>query len=531
MSLLEKVLSKAEKEHDLLKHPYVGTEHLLLAILSYDNDLTKKLKEYKLTYNTFKRKLKEIIGEGTNKSPYILYTPMLRKVLSIAETNSETKENISYEDLFSAILEANEGIAIRILELMNIDIKDICIFNDYIQIDDDIIISHREKEIEDILQILMRKNKCNPLLIGEAGVGKTAIVEEIQRRLLKNQVPSILNGYRIINVDISSLVAGTKYRGDFEKKINDLLKSVENKKTILFIDEIHTLVHAGGAEGAISAGDIIKPYLARGKVKCIGATTINEYHNYFEIDEALNRRFQQVYISETNYLTTIEILNNIKGSYEKYHKLIISEEIINEIVQVANKYISNKKNPDKSIELLDSCCTNAKFLEQSIVTTNNLYSVFKNRYGLDLSNNYIRNILDNKTVLLANIDNINKLKCISNNIIYIDGKNYNDDEDIYNLLGNPLIKNSNYLLKKIIDVPVGVIVIINYNKLLKELIGKMINSRHIIDNYGHNLSLENYIIIMEERKDNNVIGFINDYNIEDSIKYIELNDKELLPSI
>ena len=202
MSYFDKILKKAEIEHDKLKHPYVGTEHLLLALLSEDNELTERLKEYKLTYNRFKRKLKEIIGEGSNKSPYILYTPMLRKVIDNAE---KLNKDVNNEDLFNSLLDAKEGIAIRIIETMDIDINNINISNDNLLKVSDCPITNRDKEVNEILQILMRKNKCNPLLIGDAGVGKTAIVEEIQRRLLNNEVPDYLKGYKIINVDKSSM--------------------------------------------------------------------------------------------------------------------------------------------------------------------------------------------------------------------------------------------------------------------------------------------------------------------------------------
>ena len=535
MQYLDKILKKAEKEHDNLKHPYVGTEHLLLALLSEENELTDKLKEYKLTYNKFKRKLKDIIGEGTTKSPYILYTPMLRKVINNAENSVSDVSEITNNDLFKAICDANEGIAIRIIETMDIDINEINVLsNDYMKIDENMIITNRDRECEEILQILMRKNKCNPILIGDAGVGKTAIVEEIQRRLLKNEVPSYLKGYKIVDVDMASLVAGTKYRGDFESKVNDLLKRVEKERVILFIDEIHTLVHAGGAEGAISAGDIIKPYLARGKIKCIGATTINEYHEYFEKDEALNRRFQKIVINEPDLLTTINILQSIKSNYEKYHKLAIDNNLIDEIAYVANKYLINKRNPDKSIELLDSCCTNAKFNEQENVTLENLYNIFEYRYGINLSNNSIKNILDNKSIILTDIDNINKINNLNYNILNIDGKNYNNDDDIYNLLGNPIYKNNSYLLKSAIDIPIGVITIINYNcnEVLKEFIEKLINNRKIIDNLGNSINFINYIIVMENINNNSSLGFINDIKYSDNkLNFIPLDEKILLPSI
>jgi len=526
MSNLDKILRKAEKEHDVLKHPYVGTEHLMLALLSYDDSLTEKLKEYKLTYNRFKRKLKEVIGEGSNKSQYVLYTPMLRKVLSMVDN----EDNINIK-LFNAIIKTNEGIAIRIIETMNINISSINLC-DYMKVDD-ISIIEREKEISEILQILMRKNKCNPLLIGDAGVGKSAIVEEIQRRLLNNKVPNTLKGYKIINVDMSSLIAGTKYRGDFESKINELLKESESNKSILFIDEIHTLVNAGGAEGAISAGDIIKPYLARGNIKCIGATTLKEYHKYFEIDEALNRRFKKIMINEPSITSTLNILNNVKKNYEKFHNINIDDNLINGIIDISSKYITNKKNPDKSIELLDSCCTNAKYFEQNKADINNLYNIFECLYGINLKDEFVKNILENKSIVIASNkyinDNFNN--CY---IINIDGNEYKNEEDLCKLLGYYNVNNKTYLLKSVIDIPIGIIKLtnINGNIILKEFINKLINTRKIIDNFGNFLDFNNYIIVLDNLNNNyNSIGFKDNIieNIND--KYIIIDENYLLSNV
>ena len=533
MSKIDKILKKAEKEHDLLKHPYVGTEHLLLAILSEENELTDRLKELNLTYNKFKNKLKSIIGLGSKKSPYILYTPMLRKVISTAKEKLFDSDNdVGSVELFYSIIEVNEGIAIRIMEEMNLDLKSFSVLNtNYLKYDANYIIKNRDKEIAEIFQILIRKNKCNPLLIGDAGVGKTAIVEEIQRRLLINDVPSYLKEYKIVNVDMSNLVAGTKYRGDFENKIIELLKRIENKKIIIFIDEIHTLINAGGAEGAISAGDIIKPYLARGLIKCIGATTISEYHEIFAKDEALNRRFQMVMIEEPSNKDTLNILFNIKSNYEKYHKVVIKDELLNEIVEVSNRII-NKKNPDKSIELLDSCCTNAKYNEERIVSINNLYNIFKSRFGLIINDN-IKSIMNNKSIIMASKDRIKQLNSLDCNVINIDGDYFNDDSDIYYLLGNSLIKNSYYILKKVIDIPIGIISLINLNGniILKEFVNNLLTKRKIVDNYGNILDFSNYIIVMEKSDRKNEIGFISNKKSIMNTNYIELDEKILLPSL
>lgn len=524
MNYIDILLKKAESEHNKLKHPYVGTEHLMLALLSEDNEFIDKLKEYNLTYNRFKNKIKQIIGEGTKKSPYTLYTPMLRKVISELNDNDE----ITNKEIFKLLIENNEGIAIRILEAMKVDISLIQFeTNQYLNVNE-CFIEHREREIEEIIQTLMRKDKCNPLLIGEAGVGKTAIVEEIQRRLEKNEVPNKLKGFKIINIDISSLVAGTKYRGDFEEKINNLLSRVKNSNIILFIDEIHTLVHAGGAEGAISAGDIIKPYLSRGFIKCIGATTINEYHEFFKCDEALDRRFKTIYISEPSIEQTKDILQKNKIVYENFHNIKIDDDLLDEIVNFSDRYLCNKKNPDKSIELLDSCCTNASYYNNNVVSILNLYNIINNKYGLNFNNKKVTELINSGSIILSSKEKINLLKSLNNNII-IDGNKYKSDNDLFLLLGNPYLKHNFYLLKEVIEKPIGIVTIINHhhNKFLKEYIDNIINKRHIFDNFGNIINFDNYLIFLEKGEKDTSIGFTG-INDENKVNCIEYEDELLL---
>ena len=509
MNKLDKLLSKAEKEKNNFNHPYIGTEHLMLAILSLDNEYTDNLKIFNLTYNKFKKELIKIMGYGKSKSNCNIYTPLLRKVIDYAnEIAYKNNTNVTEKELLESIIESKEGIAIEVMESLNIDIESLLNNNDYMNISNDEVITNRDEEIKEVIQVLMRKNKCNPILIGYAGVGKTAIVEELSRRLNNNDVPNILKGYKILKIDLSQMLSGTKYRGDFEEKINNVLKRAEKEKIILFIDEIHTLVNAGGADGAIAAGDIVKPYLARGKVKCIGATTTNEYHEYFTCDTALSRRFQPIIIKETNRETTLDILKNIKPNYEKFHRLKINDNILELIVNYSIKYQINKRNPDKSIEVLDSCCTKAIYNEQNEVTINNLYDIYNELYGIDLSNKTIKDYIDNKKILYD--DNIlNELNI--NNVIEINGNNYKEYYDIYDLLGNPNdYKNKQYyLLKKVIEYPLGIIKITNYNnnKILKEFINNLINKRKIIDNHGLILDFSNYLIILKDNNKELSIGF------------------------
>ena len=388
----QKALILAKKEMNNLRHPYVGSEHLFLSILSMRNlVITKVLSSYNITYEVFKKELIRIVGIGKESNEWFLYTPLLKRVIETAILNSKEKceVEVSVNELLLAILEEGEGVAIRLLIGLNIDVDEI-----YNSISKDSKVSNkaihrkllvedfainlnkkvvgnevdpvigRDDEIKNLIEILCRRGKNNPLLIGEAGVGKTAIVEELARRIVDGNVPNVLKGKTILSLPMANLVAGTKYRGEFEERVSKILKELEeNEDIIVFIDEVHTIVGAGGAEGAIDASNIIKPALARGKVQLIGATTTYEYHNFIEKDKALNRRFQVIMIEEPTKDKTKEILKKLKPLYEAYHFVSISDDIIDLIVDLSDTYIYEYYQPDKSIDILDEVCTKASLLE------------------------------------------------------------------------------------------------------------------------------------------------------------------------
>jgi len=377
---VKKVLISAKEEMLKLKHAYVGTEHVLLAILKNTNYLiTKQFNKYDINYNNYKKKLIDEIGYGKNVSKYFVYTPFLKHVIDEAEilAKNQGEECVLLEHIITIIFNENEGVAVSVLMSMNINIealsKEFCIKKSKKPLRKKIMIEEygyninakvyseeidpligREKEIQRIIEILCRRRKSNPLLIGEAGVGKTAIVEELSRKIVEESVPECLKSKKIISISMACLIAGTKYRGEFEERITKLLKEIESTdEIILFVDEIHTLVGAGGAEGAIDASNILKPFLARGKVKVIGATTIHEYKKYIEIDKALERRFQKVLIDEPNEDEVFQILKKISPIYEKYHNVSVSNKVLKQIVLLSNKYIYDNKQPDKAIDILD----------------------------------------------------------------------------------------------------------------------------------------------------------------------------------
>ena len=434
-----KVLIDAKREMKELKHPYISSEHLLLAILKNDEEIKKRLKKYNLNYKTFKEEIIKIIGEGTKESEWFLYTPLLKRILENASIDA--KENnggvVTVSHLMASLLEEGEGVAIRIMLGMDIDID--ALYSEFAckivgsssqkllleELGTDLNkkalngkidpVTGRDKEIKKVLEILSRRTKNNPLLIGPAGVGKTAIAEELANMITHGDVPLSLKGKRIISLDMASSVAGTKYRGEFEERMRKIIKEIEsNDNIILFIDEIHTLVGAGGAEGAIDASNIFKPALARGDLRLIGATTTEEYQKYIEKDSALERRFQKVYIEEPDKKTVKKILMNLKSLYESFHHVIIDEEIIDLIIEKADKYIYNRYEPDKSIDILDEVCAKVSLKEGKNLKDYRLYNQKLNKIIKAKKENILKNDFEKATIYKNKefelVDKINKLE-------------------------------------------------------------------------------------------------------------------------
>ena len=400
---VQHLIKNAKLEMQEMNHPFVGSEHLLLSILKHNNYVSDILNRHHVNYDIFKKTLLKMVGVGRKKNKYFIYTPLLKRVIeeAILDTKENNNKEVDLNTLFLAILNEGEGVAIRILNSLDVDIdklydefskKEIKSYPKKLLLNEcgidlckkamekefDPLIG-REREVEDLIEIICRRNKCNPLLIGEAGVGKTAIVEELAKRIVNNNVPDKIKNMRIVSLSMGNLVSGTKYRGEFEDRVTKIIKELENNpEIILFIDEIHTLVGAGGAEGAIDASNLIKPALARGKIKVIGATTINEYKDSISKDKALNRRFQTIMIKENTDIETKTILYNLKTIYEEYHHVKISNTIIDQIVELSNKYLIDKKNPDKALDILDTVCT-------SVSLKNNIYHSKLDKIKIELN--------------------------------------------------------------------------------------------------------------------------------------------------
>ncbi len=431
-----KILINAKEEMMELRHPYVGSEHLLLAILKSKNNVSKKLKQYNLDYDKFKNKIIEVLGIGTKQSEWFLYTPMLKRIMENAMLDCKEKNSeVTIESLFSSVLEEGEGVAIRILLSLNIDLDKL--YNEFSykifkpkkkkllleELGTDLTskadeldpVIGRDNEIKRMIEILSRRTKNNPLLIGEAGVGKTAIVEELSRMIANGDVPNNLKTKRIISLDMATLVAGTKYRGEFEERVRKILKEVEeNDDIILFIDEIHTLVGAGGAEGAIDASNIFKPALSRNKLRCIGATTISEYKKFIESDKALERRFQKINVEIPNKEVVKQILLKLKPIYENYHHVTINDDIIDKIIELSDKYVFDRNQPDKSIDILDEVCAKSSLKESEELKEYNklnkqLQNLIKNKNEA-VSNNDFKKATSYKEKEFILMDKINNLE-------------------------------------------------------------------------------------------------------------------------
>ena len=438
------ILRDAEEEMLSLKHMYVRTEHLFLSLLKNSEDVKKLCFKYNLTYDVFKEKLISMFAVEENPNNVILYDSLLKKVLYSAEEMALNENNILNElYLFKSILGEDDGNAIKIIYKLGIDseklykdiiinkldLESLSIMNIGTNLMNNINLNEkvygRDDELEQIIQILIRKNKNNPLLIGEAGVGKTAIIEELSRRIKSGKVPDSLKNSIIVNLELGTLLAGTKYRGEFEEKLTNIIKELENNPNIiLFIDEFHGIVNAGGADGAINACDILKPYLARGKIKVIGATTFNEYNKFILSDKALCRRFETLRILEPNNEETVKILTALKMQYENHYNLKISSNNIIDIVFLADKYIKNRCNPDKSIDLLDSVCAGVVYRNLNYENFDNINMMETKKNECILVNNYDKAIYYEQNILrLKNISTKNTIN--KNDIIMTLSKKYN----------------------------------------------------------------------------------------------------------
>src|ERR687885_401841 len=356
------VVVLAQEEARTLKHNYIGTEHILLGLLREEEGLAARvLESLDITVERVRAQVVRIVGSGEEvTSGQIPFTPRAKKVLELAlrEALSLGHNYIGTEHILLGLVRENEGVAARIL--LDFDADSEKIRNEVIR-----MLSgpggRRETEIERIMQILSRRTKNNPVLVGEPGVGKTAVVEGLAQRITNGDVPELLKNKQIYTLDLAALVAGSKYRGEFEERLKKVMKEITQRgDIILFIDELHNLVGAGAAEGAIDAASILKPALARGELQTIGATTLDEYRKYLERDSALERRFQQIRVDQPSTEETVQILKGLRDRYEQHHRVVITDEALHAAAELADRYISDRFLPDKAIDLIDEAASRAR---------------------------------------------------------------------------------------------------------------------------------------------------------------------------
>ncbi|MCK5567795.1 MAG: AAA family ATPase, partial [Actinomycetia bacterium] len=398
-----KVVVKAQDEARFLKQNYIGTEHILLGLIDEKEGIAAKVfQEIGIAFNDIRAAIKDVVTEGTSESyEHIPFTPRAKKVLelSLREALQMGHNYIGTEHILLGLLREGEGVAARVLNSLGVTLGNVkekvkeILNRQSLYADSDLKTGQtsmpkrtlkmlnqfgreltklategkldpvigRKKEIDRIIQILSRRTKNNPILIGESGVGKTAIVEGLAQHIISKKIPSNLSGKRIFTLDLGALIAGSRYRGDFEERLKKVLAEIkDNGNIILFIDEVHTLVGAGAAEGAIDAASILKPMLSRGEIQTIGATTVTEYRKYVEKDKALERRFQPIFVDEPSVFETIEILKGLKTRYETFHGLTITDEAITSAAKLSQRYISDRFLPDKAIDLIDEASSRVR---------------------------------------------------------------------------------------------------------------------------------------------------------------------------
>jgi len=385
----QKAIVIAESVAFDLGHSNVGSEHLLVSLLKMkESKIYKLLKKSNVTDALLIDEVIRLFGKNEISPFYIEYSNVMKSILenAVNESKERNENKVSLEALSYALIIQKECVAIELLKKYAVNIaylekelkKDLVNFSELDMVKDlvninkkikenQIIVIGRDKEVLELIEILCRKEKNNAIIVGESGVGKTALVEKLAILINEAKVPKQLLNKTIYELDLTSVVAGTKYRGEFEDKLKKIIQKVkDDKRAIIFIDEIHNIVGAGGAEGAIDAANILKPYLARKELTCIGATTYEEYHAHFEKEKALNRRFQKIVLEENSKESTFEILQGLKPGFCQFHEIKITDSILKYIIELSDQYIKDRHFPDKAIDVLDLSCVKSKVYHNDI---------------------------------------------------------------------------------------------------------------------------------------------------------------------
>ncbi len=556
------------------KNSYIGTEHLLVGILMIKNcKLEKELSKYQIDASLMKNEIKSLFGFENNEQQDALYTKTLVEIFEQSEqiANTNNKET-SIDDITLLLLNAENNVANELLRRHDVDIKmlintvsenDCIIFDSYKELknlnkfkkENDFEISGRDSEISEIIQVLSKMEKSNCILVGEAGVGKSAIVEHLALLINQKKVPQCLFDNTILELNLNSLVAGTKYRGEFEEKLQiiiDLIK--DNKKVILFIDEIHLMVNAGKAEGSLDVASVLKPYLARSNLRCIGATTPFEYQKFIEKDKALKRRFQKIIIDEPSGELLFSMLYAKSKQLQLHHKVKISNNIINQCIDLATKQILETNFPDKAIDLLDIACTNClkdnlrsvsvKHIEQAISLITHLPT---NNDNNDFISEVKKNKIINKdeiTKLYKRLISMNEFKVID--VWKIDGKNESKSL-FFKLISEKYFGKSNQsieincnnfnqlgtyqylnIIKNIVSLKkYGLIYFSNYSSVTKEckaMLEKGFRDGVIVNLENDKINISNFLIVTDKPSVSKCVGFLAFNNVKNNDFVLSLNN-------
>ena len=592
----QKIIAIAESIAFDFGHSSVGSEHLLLAFLKVKDTKVKRLLENQnIDYDKIKRELLQVFEKKDSLPFYMEYTTSFKEILqdAIKESKKLNEEKVSVEVLANALFSKEDTLSREMLEKYHCDFKylkdnlkvtkispldhvdELTNLNKKI-IKNPTIVYSREKELGLIINTLLRRQKPNVLLVGEPGVGKSALVEYLAYKIVKGEVIEELKNKTIYELDIPSIVAGTKYRGEFEEKLKKIVKKIkEEPNAIIFIDEIHNIIGAGGAEGAIDASNILKPYLARGEMHCIGATTYDEYIKIVEKEKAIERRFQLIKLDEPDEVKTIEILKGIKNDYEKFHGIHISDKICEKIVNLSKKYIVDRYFPDKAIDVLDCSSVLAKNKNITDLDEESVIQTIKNLYNVEIHKTIVKenliNELNSKVVgqkeavekIVNQISYIEKGLVDDNRplgifffagpsgvgktelakqlakyyfgnkeaYIKVDMAEFKESHTISKLIGSPPgytgHENQTLLIDRIRKNPHSVIILDEIEKAHKDVINIFLNifdEGHFYDTRKRKIDFTNSIIIMTSNLGsnlNNNMGFVNDKN----------NSKDVLKAI